>query len=131
MDTISCAACRIELAEPLGLDAERRPPCPQCGSTSRALAMTIHDSVKVRDRLGMSARSPGEKRPFIEQVVGEELRRSVGDWVKKERVIDRRNDRYLETVTEQDSTVIHHTDELLSEHFGHGSARAPSKDEQG
>lgn len=40
--------------------------------------------------------------------------------------VDRENDRYSETVTEYETgIVIHHCNEKLSEHTGHGSAKRP------
>jgi hypothetical protein len=47
-----------------------------------------------------------------------------GDLVRVERTFDRENDRYFERVTLYDSgEVIHYSDEPLSEHKGHGSAK--------
>jgi hypothetical protein len=39
-------------------------------------------------------------------------------------MINRREDRYLEHVTDGDK-IIHHHEEKLSEHLGHSSAKKP------
>ena len=62
----------------------------------------------------------------IEQLIGDDLHRKSGKWYKKARVIDRENDKYLETVTYPETgEVIHHCEEPLSDHFGHGSVMTP------
>ena len=66
-------------------------------------------------KLGLKASHPGSKKPFIEVTAGDDLRRKTGTWVKKDRIIDRENDRYTETVTDpQTGKVIHYCDEPLS-----------------
>ena len=51
----------------------------------------------------------------------------LGKLVLREQVIDRDNDVYFEKVTEyEDGSVIHHCEERLSEHQGHGSAKKAS-----
>jgi hypothetical protein len=68
----------------------------------------------------------GKGKIKIEQLVGDDLHRTSGKWYKKIRVIDRENDRYLETVTDPETgEVVHHCEEPLSEHFGHGSDKKP------
>ena len=44
--------------------------------------------------------------------------------MNKDRVIDRVNDRYFESVIDSDTgKVIHECEEALSKHFAHGSAK--------
>ena len=46
--------------------------------------------------------------------------------IQKERLIDRKSDRYKELVKDLETgEVIHETDEPLSQHTGHGSAKRP------
>ena len=66
---------------------------------------------------------PGVKKPLAEGFNGWELRRSVGDHVRKLLLVDREGDRYFERIETQDGTVLRHCDEPLSEHRGHGSAK--------
>lgn len=60
-----------------------------------------------------------------DQKVGDDLNRKTGLWMKIKIIIDRDNDAYQETVSDpRTGQIIHHTDEPLSEHQGHGSARS-------
>lgn len=45
--------------------------------------------------------------------------------VKKIRIIDKDKNLYKETVTDPDTnTIIHHCEEPLDQHVGHGSAKS-------
>ena len=66
----------------------------------------------------------GKRRDRVEFFTGDQVRKTTGDWVEKERLIDRNNDRYLEVVKEKATgRIIHRTEERLSEHKGRGSAK--------
>lgn len=68
------------------------------------------------------------KMPIAEGFSRPETARSTGAVVERKMHIDREKDRYTETVTEYESgTVIHHCDEKLSGHTGHGSAKKPKE----
>jgi len=77
----------------------------------------------MRTSLGHKLKRPGISRPIAEGFNGWEQRKSVGDQVRKVRLIDRENDRYIERVETEQGEVIHETDHPLSEHRGHGSAK--------
>lgn len=63
-------------------------------------------------------------RWFVKQFVGADWSRRLGRFINKVRRIDRREDRYEESVVDPQNCVeIHHCDEPLSLHRGHGSAR--------
>ena len=48
----------------------------------------------------------------------------IGRFMRKFRVVDREHDHYLETVVDPSTgQTIHHVDEPLSKHTGHGSAK--------
>ena len=65
-----------------------------------------------------------KKNPRYKFFEGDDLRKSDGKWMKKRRVIDKNNDKYLEIVVDPETDeVVHHCEEPLSEHFGHGSAK--------
>ena len=52
---------------------------------------------------------------------------SLEKFVLREEVIDRDKDVYFEKVTDyEDGRTIHHCEERLSEHKGHGSAKKKS-----
>ena len=55
---------------------------------------------------------------------GDDLWRIKNRWMNKNRVIDWKNNRYRETISDsQTGEVIHHCDEPLDLHQGHGSAK--------
>ena len=96
-------------------------PCDLCGGNS--LLIEVADQVEIREMLGMNAKAIGQKKPFLEINSGDELRICKGDWVTKERRIDRQNDLYMERVVDGNGNVIHEVAERLSDHVDHGSAR--------
>ena len=57
---------------------------------------------------------------------GSQERKSVGDYIYKERELDRDENRYRELVREESGKIIHEVDHPLSEHTGHGSAKFKS-----
>ena len=111
------------------------PPCPNCGSVKRNLALSfsdtlpaIHDSLtgKVKDTTRSS-----KDNPRVHFFTGDEKRRVDGKWMKKERIIDRDHDQYAETVTDPETgKTVHHVDEPLSRHTGHGSAKKKERNVQ-
>lgn len=86
--------------------------------------ITLHETVQVRDGLGMKAKRPGEKRPYFESKAMPSHSVARGKLVYREQVIDREGDRYFERVTDYESgEVIHLNEEPLSAHIGHGTAK--------
>jgi hypothetical protein len=83
--------------------------------------------VQVRASVTAKQKRPGVKKPLTEIFTGSEPRRSVGDFVTKERVIDRANDRYREKVVTDEGEVLRDVDEPLSQHKGRGSDK-PKED---
>ena len=82
----------------------------------------------MKSKLGMKARHPGGKKPFIEEVTGDDLHRKTAKWMNLSRVYDREHDVYKEIVTDPvTGEVIHECIEPLSEHTGHGSAKHKKK----
>ena len=80
----------------------------------------------MRGGLGFKHKRPGHKKPIAEGFTRPETSRSTGIVVERKMNVDRENDRYSETVTEYETgIVIHHCNEKLSEHTGHGSAKRP------
>jgi hypothetical protein len=107
-------------------------PCPICGGTARTVHLAIEDRVglvdSLRGKVKDQTRRSDEKlrRDFF---TGAELQRSTGKFVQKDRIIDRDEDRYFEKVIDPTSgEVIHHCDEPLSQHWGHGSAKRPKSE---
>lgn len=72
----------------------------------------------------IKAKGFGQKKPHVELKQGPSLSHKLGKPVEHVRLIDRCNDRYFEKVTDCESgELIHHDDEPLSEHCGHGTAK--------
>jgi DNA-directed RNA polymerase subunit RPC12/RpoP len=121
---VYCGTCGQLLDETTDISPEERNPCPYCGSFKRTVHVTISSKSVIYSKLGMKGRRPGGERPFIEQVIGDDLHRKTGIWMKFHRIIDRDCARYFEKVTNpQTREVVHHTDESLREHIDHGSAK--------
>lgn len=103
---------------------EQRRPCPVCGSLARDYAITLSDSITAHSQVALKAKTPGEKRPFIEQKVGDSYSVSRGRWMRLRQLIDRRHNRYAKKVEDPETgEVLRDVDEPLSEHTGRGSAK--------
>ena len=86
----------------------------------------------MRDGWALKAKRPTEKRPYIEDMAIPDYSRSRKKVVHLQRVIDRDNDQYREKVTDYESgEIIHHCEEPLSQHQGHGSAKQKKVSENG
>lgn len=74
--------------------------------------------------MGFKVKHPGQKKHHVEMKYGPSPSHRFGKPVNHERLIDRANDRYFEKVSNYETgEVIHHADEPLSKHQGHGSAK--------
>ena len=74
--------------------------------------------------IGYSLKKVGVKKPSVESIHRLETQVSTGRVVEKSRLIDRENDRYVEHVVDDTNReTIHRSEEPLSEHQGHGSAK--------
>ena len=81
-------------------------------------------TVDIKSTLGARAYEQGSREPFIEHKSGDSFFRKTAKWVTRVMRIDRRGDRYTEHVYDPKSgETIHHCDEPLSEHRGHGDAK--------
>jgi hypothetical protein len=125
--SVHCNNCGAALAEEVSL-ADPRQPCPVCGSTARRFEVEVVEKCEAEDFVGMEARRPGlgrRKGWFVRsftRLVAQVSRGGAPAY--HTRVMDRDADRYVETVTMRETgEVVHHCDEPLSKHHGHGSAR--------
>ena len=124
---VACGSCGVPIDEPADLPIEDRTPCLQCGSTARKLSVHLKAVAKAQVGVGFKHKRPGRKKPIAEGFTGRQLRTAVGDYVYKERLIDRENDRYREKIVTNSGEVIHDVDEPLSKHRGYGSAKIKTK----
>jgi hypothetical protein len=65
------------------------------------------ESVKLRQK------RPGVRGYLAELFVGRDLRKSVGDFVRKLRLIDHGRKRYVERIETEDGTVLRNIDDAL------------------
>lgn len=130
-ETVECTDCGAPID--IGGDtAGRRTPCGKCGSMRRSYNVMVSETVVARDGFGVKAKRAGEKKPYIEEKAVPDYSRSLGKVVHREQIFDRDNDRYFEKVTDYETgEVIHHCDEPLSEHQGHGDARLKKVRDEG
>lgn len=126
--TVNCAECGVALpAEHASQSSDS--PCPECGSVKKNIHLEFAENVglEIHDSLRGKLKDPSlpsKKNPRVDFFSGDDLRKSDGKWMQKERVLDRDNDHYKEVVVDPETgEVIHHNEVPLSEHFGHGSAK--------
>ena len=125
---INCAECGNTVDEPI--NKQESDPCPHCGSNRRImdidhgeeiveLNIKVQSISKIKD-----PKQTGRRKIRQERLFGDNLHKESGKWDKKERIIDRENDRYIEKIIDPETgEVIRHCDEPLSEHQGHGYAK--------
>ena len=126
--SVLCGKCKMALKEHSHMKPDQRLPCTCCGSTARIFQITIRDGIVMKSKLGMKARHLGGKKPFIEEVAGDDFHRETAKWMNLSRVYDREHDLYEEIITDPiTGEVVHECIEPLSEHTGHGSAKHKKK----
>jgi len=122
-DRTECAACGAAIDTSTDTP-EVRTPCPACSGLIRTVHVSVHKVAHARDGIGVKAKRPGDKRPYFESRGVPAHSVSRQKLVHREQIIDRENDLYYERVTDYESgEVIHLSEEPLSEHVGHGTAK--------
>ena len=125
---IQCACCGKELPEEW-LQSMRSHShfCPKCGSSKKRIILNDEDCIEIHEWLTGKIKDKSynsKKNPRYEFIKGDDLRKDDVKWMKKDRVIDKYNDNYMEEVTDPETgEVVHKCEEKLSDHFGHGSAK--------
>ena len=125
---VMCGQCKKVLDQPADTPIEDRTPCPECGSTSRFIEKTIVGQVPVQGGNRGKARSgeagkPGGK-PWLDMMSEPSWSHAQQKWMHREKTENRRDDRYTEVVRDPvTGEIIHETDERLTDHRGHGSAK--------
>ena len=141
-----CAECKNILGAEHCQPGPERVPCPTCGSLARTVGVGIQAATSqvasvskqtaklvtteikplpMIKMVGLRAGLSKTKGWFVKQLIGLVQQRNRGNAVAShERRADRPNDRYTETVTViETGEVVHHCDERLTDHRGHGSDR--------
>jgi len=123
----NCQACGtaypIEIARSMRSGAQ---PCAACGETNPVYHLTLTATSRTRVVMQGKARDVAAK-VFTEMKSGDDFHRDSGRWRHLLRLIDRRNNRYVERITEHDGTVAREVDGPLTEHRGHGADRSQPK----
>lgn len=126
-----CADCGAAIDENQNTSGQKIP-CKDCGGTKRIYDARVEVGVAARFFVGCKIKRPGEKRPYVEDVSRPDYSRDLGKNVHLQRSIDRDNDKYYEKVTDYESgEIIHHCEEPLSAHQGHGLARETKNVKEG
>ena len=122
-DRIECSDCG-SIIDPRNDTPDTRVLCPNCGGSRRTIYVSITETVIARDGIGVTAKRPGDRRPYIEDRALPSYSHRLDKVVLREQVIDRENDRYFEKVTDYETgEVLHQNEEPLSQHRGYGSAK--------
>lgn len=101
--------------------------CIFCGSKNINIFSSIHETIKFRSKLHLKAKDKQlKKRKRLQiEIISESERSSCAEsgFVHKVRIIDKINNNYYEHIEDENGKEIHHCQEKLSEHIGHGSAK--------
>ena len=112
--TAECRGCGHSFNDPPSLNPSY---CPQCGSDELNINLRIFENIglSIKDRLDgkvIDPSLPSKKKVRKEFMVGADKRISDGEWMDKERVIDRDNDLYKEKVVNpKTGEIVHHCEE--------------------
>lgn len=125
MPDAECKNCGAALEDDSAEPASGRIPCPECGWTARHYMKRLSATVCVQGDVRGVAYSESKSKWFAKFRSELNFFRRGGVWVRRYMHLDKKADSYVETVTDLASGLtIHHCSEPLSEHTGHGSARA-------
>lgn len=122
---VDCTGCDHRFPREVA-HLESPVPCPRCGSIERRIRIAAEEKVEIHDKITIKDKDltlPRKKSVRGEYEYGSDFSEKHKKFLDKTRIIDRRNDKYKEVVIDlETSKVIHHCEEPLSKHTGHGSA---------
>ena len=103
-----------------------RDPCSRCGGTARTTSVELTATIRAwADMRGIAFSLGSKSRRFVTLFSGWVWQRTRQVWGHRLMMVDKRNDRYLErVVAEQTGEVLHSCEVKLTQHRGHGSAKA-------
>jgi hypothetical protein len=127
MRTVICTNCETPLTVDQTETLAVLPPCEKCGSIGYTVKLSVNEQITLHEQVKGKVKNdalPSHKKVRAEFITGEELRKSDGKWVNKDRYWNKDRDIYSEKVVDQNTgEVIHSCEEPLSKHTGHGSAK--------
>jgi hypothetical protein len=107
------------------LSTAPRPPLRSPSAPHGAPQLTRAFAIRLPSGTATTDREAARGGWFIKQKVGDSFFRLTGQVHRLNRVIAKRGNRYLEHIEDRETgEVVHHCEEPLSEHRGHGSARS-------
>ena len=113
---IYCTDCKVALEDDI-------TNCNSCGSDKKTIRIVVEDEIKLYDQIKLKSKGKIEGRKIFQEHIDGYESSANGNIVTKIRTIDNLNDVYFEEVRDLDGKVIHKSQEKLSEHKGHGSAK--------
>ena len=134
---VSCSNCGHDIAAQTDPKSHKQlDPCPNCGHKGKTVHMAGAVKATGTARVGGKMRSKNKmkkrKRWHWEKVVqfGPVFNGTRQKWLKLFRMFDYKNDRYKETLTDEETgEIVHYCEEPLSKHQGRGDAKHPKKKE--
>lgn len=109
---VSCLDCGFAFE-----NEKRVKSCPKCGSHNRSIAVT--EKIKSREllKLGKKGAASGKhKHRFAQEIISGDRVGKDGKPITIEQIVDREQDVYKKTITDECGQVIVQKDEQLSEH---------------
>ena len=129
LGNIKCSNCGETLPSEW-ISSNNAKVCPNCGSTNQDIQIEVSEEISVHECLegilddASLTSNRQKKKTRMTFRTGDDWSFKLRKMVHKERLIDNRNDRYFERVTDPCSgEVIHECEEPLSAHTGHGDAK--------
>ena len=90
----------------------------------KPISLRLSENIEIHEKAKISQKSPGNKKPIVNIITGDSLTKKTGKWAHREMYINKKRDNYREIVIDKiTGYVLHFTEELLSQHKGHGSAK--------
>jgi hypothetical protein len=105
-NAVRCGACGREIDQPAGTPFDERIPCPDCGSTTRAISAWPTGSLTLHSRLGTKTRRAGSKRWTGRSSGGDSYTHDLEAWGQRSLLIDEETDSYREVIELWDGTTI-------------------------
>jgi len=119
----TCPTCKTGTLVRTEARSDGHPKYFSCGHTQYSIWLEA-ELGGFHANLGYKAKSQGKGKPYQEGRTGDDLYRKTGKWMILERIIDRARNWYKELVTDPETgKVVHHCEEPVSQHRGHGSAK--------
>lgn len=132
---MTCSDCGESL-DPAVHGVGEKLPCPNCGSLKKTIGLSIVEDAGISIKEALRGKVKDVTKPAKSKLrqdffIGDDLHRSSGKWNKKERYINKDEDTYKEVVIDPTTgEIIHHCEEPLSQHQGHGDAKPKPEDDQ-